>query len=338
MSGCRRLWPTICWSVKVFVESRGNTTWGTGDVLPVCGDRAGSLVAEDQGRGSRACRRVGGGARGPARARRRDAAHDLRGLGAALAGLDRGRARRPPPRAARARRTSGLPGPPHAGHAASLARGGHRADQVERAAARRSGRSTWARGSRRAGGAVRCRPTLLTPSDAIAVEERRGRPPARPRGRRAARGRRRAPRRWTRARCRRRGSDAVEVGQPPARLVEDRTEGGEVPDAGRSVDRDVDPPSATRQYCQKSPNARVSQQASASASHRSRSPQRENVRKSVVDRYASARSATPETASRRGGPPAPTSTRPTPRRPTSADRAPGRSRPRRQPGRAQSTR
>ena len=38
------------------------------------------------------------------------------------------------------------------------------------------------------------------------------------------------------------GRDAVEVGQPPARLVEDRDQRGEVPDAGRPVDRHVDHP------------------------------------------------------------------------------------------------
>src|SRR3954463_9420033 len=155
MSGCQRLWPTICWSVNFFVESRGNTTWGTGDVLP-----SGSALdrGEGSGAGEPGVPGVGGGAHGTARARRRDAAHDLRGLGAALAGLDR-RAH------ARARALQrGCAEHAAAGAVAPRARrlvaGGHRADQVEGAA------GGAAVGVRRHVGSCRpeaSRPTLLRP-------------------------------------------------------------------------------------------------------------------------------------------------------------------------------
>src|SRR4051794_32965930 len=127
-SGCQRLWPTICWSVNFFVESRGNTTWGTGDVLP-----SGSALdrGEGSGAGEPGVPGIGGGAHGTARARRRDAAHDLRGLGAALAALDRGAGAGVP--VAQCRGAERPPAGSSAGRAQRLlASGGHGADQVER--------------------------------------------------------------------------------------------------------------------------------------------------------------------------------------------------------------
>lgn len=55
-------------------------------------------------------------------------------------------------------------------------------------------------------------------------------------------------------------------------------------------------PSATRQCCQKSPNARFSQQASVSARYRSLLPCSDQVPRSVVETYASGSSPTRETA------------------------------------------